>query len=132
MKRRVNMSFDVDDKELIDESFLKVFDDHVKTVARERADKIITDAIDSKIQKATDDYIRDSWNFNRVCDRYMTEAVRKAIEGNKDTKEQFEKELKQRVPIIIERYLDTSTIGSMVKNALQVYVTELVKKQLDN
>ena len=130
MKRRVNISMDIDDKELIDESFLKVFDDHVKTVARERAEQIITDAIGSKIQKATDDYIRDNWNFNRVCDRYMTEAVRKAIEGNIETKEQFEKEMKQRIPLIIEKYLDSSTIGIMVRNALQNYVNELVKKQL--
>ena len=124
MKRRVNFSFDVDDSELIDESFLHLLDDRVKSVTRNYIEDAIKDVVDQKIKA-----YMNSWYANTGIENSVTKAVKEIVFSD-ENKEAFKQAVKDKIPDVIDRFMNTRFVTETVTTAIQNYVGELVKKQL--
>lgn len=124
MKRRVNMSFDVDDSELIDESFLRLLDDRVKSVTRNYIEDAIKEVVDEKIQA-----YMNTWYAKTGIENSVVKAVKEIVFSD-ENKEAFRRAVEDKIPEVIERFMNTRFVAETVSSAIQNYVGELVKKQL--
>ncbi len=124
MKRRVNMSFDVDDEELIDNSFLHLLDDRVKSVTRNYVNDAIKDVVEEKVKAFI-----NGWYARTGIEDAVVKAV-KEIAFSEENKEAFKKAVEEKVPGVIERFMNTHFVSETVSTAIKDYVSKLVEKQL--
>ena len=122
--QKIQLSLEIDEEQLLGKPFMDALTGAAKTIARNKADEVITGEIEHKMQQRVENFLDDPYcrGFGHVCYGIAEKMVKS---GQFD--EIIQKCILEELPKAVARYVTSDTVRRMIHNCLSTNFNQVIQ-----